>query len=141
MDEAGEAARSERSQTLVAFARDVLVNVLANLIAAAIIYLLTVATGLLPRTPLLVFAALSFIFASVAIGFYILAFRLGAQRRGLRFRALGIICAGMVIELNSFFTRDVTLWARIPLHIAGLVLIILGIQLMVSLRRVANRLK
>jgi len=39
------------------FARDGLVNVLANLVAAAIIYLLGVAVGLFPSRPLLVYSA------------------------------------------------------------------------------------
>ena len=39
------------------FARDVFVNVVANLVAAAIIYLLGVIAGLFPRSPGLVFAA------------------------------------------------------------------------------------
>jgi hypothetical protein len=47
------------------FVRDVLINVLANLVAAAIIYLLAVLAGVLPQAPFLVISAVALVVGTI----------------------------------------------------------------------------
>lgn len=51
----------------IRFTRDVAVNVVANLIAAAILYLLGAAAGLLPRSPYLIFSSAVLILVGLGI--------------------------------------------------------------------------
>ncbi|MGA4731006.1 hypothetical protein ACPB67_26625 [Micromonospora taraxaci] len=68
--EAGSTAspQAQRSSPSAKFARDVAVNVIANLVAAAIIYLLAAGFGLLPRSPYLIFTALTVVVMTAGCG-------------------------------------------------------------------------
>lgn len=58
----------QKPSTSLTFARDVAVNVIANLAAAAIIYLLAAGFGLLPRSPYLIFTALTTVAMAAGCG-------------------------------------------------------------------------
>lgn len=75
------------------FARDVAVNVLANLVAAAIIYLLGLAAGLLPRSPILIWVAV--VMAAGAAGGAILGSKVVYSRRGRYISSVGIGAFGL----------------------------------------------
>jgi hypothetical protein len=69
------------------FTRDVAVNVIANLVAAAIIYLAAALAGLLPRSPGLLFAATIVILTAVAFVIFFLALATRGRVRGYFFGA------------------------------------------------------
>ncbi len=89
---AGTERTAGRRAPLATFGRDVGVNVLANLIAAAIIYLLGVLAGLLPRSPQLLVAASLVVLSSLtfALGTVLIP-RIGDHRWRRAVRTLMII--------------------------------------------------
>lgn len=80
-DEVAENSSAEaRMRSGRQFGRDVLVNVLANLVAGAIIYMAGVFAGLLPRSPALLYASALLILAALGV----LLFLAGLIMRGDR---------------------------------------------------------
>ncbi|MFI6779624.1 hypothetical protein [Micromonospora sp. NPDC050276] len=61
------ATPAQPPRPLFRFARDTGSNVLANLIAAAVVYLLGVVGGLLPRSPYLVILSIMFVFGGLGV--------------------------------------------------------------------------
>ncbi|MFY1686472.1 hypothetical protein [Plantactinospora sp. WMMB782] len=102
--------RSERHNSRSRFTRDVAVNVLANLVAAAIIYILAVVGGYLRANNLIVDWALAVIWvaavATVAAGLDELSHRL--RWRWWSFEkalAVGLVATGVFV-----FVVDIRLW-------------------------------
>lgn len=83
------------------FARDVLVNVLANLIAAAVIYLAGAGAGLLPSSPQLIAASLSMILACAFFGLVIISRFTGGHLR-YQMTTAGIAISGPAMMAATF---------------------------------------
>jgi hypothetical protein len=87
-----------RFRQMPRLARQVLINVLANLIAAAIIYLLGLATGIFPRVDTLVLvAALVLTCAAAAVPHALADAQPRRKRRWVRRGAYGSIAFGSVM--------------------------------------------
>jgi hypothetical protein len=97
-----EPNRSARSPMpgLMKFARDVAVNVLANLVAAAVIYLAGAATGVLPRSPKLILGSLSTVLLIGFLGIFVIS-RFMSERKRLYASAIGLALAGTAIALGA----------------------------------------
>lgn len=78
----GPVSGSQQSNNRLArFLRDVSVNVLANLVAAALVYLASASAGLLPTSPQLVAASISTILGVAFLAMFVVSRFLREQRR------------------------------------------------------------
>lgn len=122
---AGEKEVEASSQAKVSspsrkFARDVAVNVVANLAAAAIVYLLASVFGLLPRSPYLILTALTVLALTAGLG-------LGAVGLALRGKAKIYTLGTALVVMGASgllvpFIRDsgLTGWEKSWLPVASL---------------------
>jgi cytochrome bd-type quinol oxidase subunit 2 len=135
----------EQSRTRLrpAFARDVLVNVLANLIAAAIIYLLAAAANVLPRNAVVIRAAVLILVGAVAYPATIFSglIRNPKRRRLVLVSALVALAAafglGYVLFPNAMNWHPKSWWEFLAYPATFLVLYII----FVSKIRLERRLK
>jgi uncharacterized membrane protein len=120
-----------RTRLRPAFARDVLVNVLANLIAAAIIYLLAAAANLLPRNTVVIRAAVLILVGAVAYPAMIFSglIRNPKRRRLVFVSALVALAAAFglayVLFPNAMNWRPKSWWEFLAYPAAFLVLCII----------------
>jgi hypothetical protein len=123
------------------FLRDLAVNVLANLIAAYIVYLIGVAVGAFPRYRVLLSLIMAiatggggnFIYSVLLIK-NVQQSRAGDEQR-LRALGLGAIGLGVVTLLATFAAGDMLpLWERLVHAASGVAIVFLGGS--VTLRRV-----
>jgi len=109
------------------FARDVVVNVLANLIAAAVIYLLGILVGLFPRTTGAVNLAITVILVASFIVLAIAAIsrsrmhpKRPAYRKSLYVSAIAGIACGISAAAGSLLLPRLPIFERITGTIGGL---------------------
>jgi hypothetical protein len=129
----------ERYEGVKRLLRDVGVNLVANLLAAAIIYLLGAFVGLLPRSPYLIVTALTLIGLSAGLVLPVVVLAVRNPRRKLDFAAVTFICTGAGIALapltgNGFEGDPV----EIGQIVFGLVCVVFGGAWLVVLRRVTR---
>ncbi|MGK5680234.1 hypothetical protein [Actinoplanes sp. URMC 104] len=101
------AAEHERYQSqgqgLAGFPRDVLVNVLANLIAAAIIYLLGVLFDLLPRSSAAIILSILFSLYALTMALMTVGGILRKRSSGKRLFGLGTLLLGVMMLAGSIY--------------------------------------
>jgi hypothetical protein len=126
-----------RRSSMTAFGRDVGVNVLANLVAAAIIYLLGVATGLFPKRELAI--ALSIIVAGGSVALLLLVAAAYLSRRNspkwLPVAGAGMLTLGLIMALSPFLGVGESLLYKIGYLISGLLAMALGVMCFVIFRK------
>jgi len=132
--------QAQRARPYIRFARDVSVNVIANLAAAAIIYLLGSAAGLLPRSPQLIFTSVFVVVMTAGFG-------LGVAGLALRGNAKIYTSGAALIVLGAAgvlapFIKDsgLTTWEKSWLPIASAATFTLG-WIIVIFNRKMNRLR
>lgn len=119
-------ARVKRqAETFAKFCQQVGINVLANLIAAAIVYLVAVLTGLLPTSPRTTLLAASFIFMASAIILFPFA-RSMSGKRGFLLAGVVLILIGVAAVIAPLASSKLG-WEGVILPIVGWVTIIMGI--------------
>jgi len=91
----------QRSGSAGWFARDVAVNVIANLVAAAIIYLVGVAAGLLPKSPDIYVTAIVIVLFAGGLAIYAVGKFYFTGRNETRAIAISMIALGLVGPLVS----------------------------------------
>ncbi|MGW3888208.1 hypothetical protein ACWD69_05935 [Micromonospora chokoriensis] len=139
--EEGSAASTatRRSSPSSKFARDVAVNVIANLAAGAIIYLLAAAFGLLPRSPYLIFTALTVVsmIAGCGLGAVGLALRGDAKLYTLGAALIVMGTSGMLAP----FIKDsgLTGWEKFWLPIASSGALAVGLIIIATMRRLRRQ--
>ncbi|MFC6017231.1 hypothetical protein ACFP2T_13565 [Plantactinospora solaniradicis] len=126
-----ENSRRQDARGLRKFAYDVGVNVLANLVAAAIIYLLGTAAGVLPSDPRLIGSALFVIFGMAGIGFVVASQVVPRGRIGRRLFDLAQFCVAGFLGVagllqSSTFWRWMLLYGAISMLAAAVVTIATG---------------
>jgi hypothetical protein len=112
--------------------RDILVNVIANLIAAAIIYLFGALVGLLPSEPSAILIATGFL--TMVLGLlsfavaktYSLSKNQQKQDVSLAFFAISIFLVSLTSILGAFFPDPLSWWERIGYLLMGLVGLLLS---------------
>jgi predicted tellurium resistance membrane protein TerC len=112
---------TSRRQGSIRFARDVGVNVLANLIAVPILYLIGVLAGLFPRDPQAIALAITIVL-SVAFLLVGLVSQFLKGTRQLKALCLSIVLAGCMILVSGIADIDIDVpfprWAIILWGIA-----------------------
>ncbi len=124
------------------FARDVVVSVLANLIAAAIIYLLGLLAGLFP----LVHAAVELSLGVLVLGSMLVAMTstVGARtrvfhaKRSMYVIAVALIVGGVALLIGSWLVFRASGWDRTVGVVSGFLLAVLGVMLVWLLRFAAR---
>ena len=117
------------------FSRDVGVNVLANLIAAAVIYLLAVMTGLLPNSPRVTLLAASVVLMALALVLFAFTYTLSGKRR---FVASGLVLIlGGIASVIVPFASIKSDWSAAILPLLGWTAILMG-AFMIHHRRLGD---
>ncbi|MCO1616767.1 hypothetical protein M8C11_18805 [Micromonospora sp. CPM1] len=130
------AGHDQPPSAVAKFARDVGVNVIANLVAAAVVYIAAVVGGLLPRSPYLIVA--SAVVVLVSIGMALGALGLVVRNHvGLYFLGIALIAMGVGALTFPFFgdlliADPVERWLS-PL--GGVGAITVGVSAIVNVRR------
>lgn len=115
-------ARADSAGRLRPFARDVAVNVLANLVAGAILYLIGAAAGLLPRTPLTIVPALGVLFFGIYLAGVFVKGPWGFRLMSISF---ALTAAGGAVVLYAIGGNDVWAWSLAGVAILLVLLAIL----------------
>jgi predicted membrane channel-forming protein YqfA (hemolysin III family) len=126
----------ESRQTIKTWTRDVTVNVIANLIAAAVIYLLGVFAGILPRSPYLIALAAFSILATVGAG--LMVFDL-MRAKPSHFGAIGVILIGVIVMFLALSSDVLASPAGIVFLSIGVVFILAGAYLLYLFRAEKRR--
>jgi hypothetical protein len=106
-------ARGRGGTAFVRFARDVSINVIANLVAAAVIYLADTVSGLLPRSTYVI----AFAVVIVLFGASLLLLALGLALRGpatLYLLGVAQIALGIALSCCRSLTRTRSPGSRLP---------------------------
>jgi hypothetical protein len=122
----------------VTFARDVMVNVVANLVAGAIIYLLGVAAGLFPHSTQLIAASLTTVLSVTVFATFIAARFLRGNKK-LYAGSVAIFLGGAANTASTFtgknYFEPIPLWAT---FILGIIVMGGGIVFWVAARMVSR---
>jgi hypothetical protein len=116
-----EADTARRARGRQQFARDVLINVLANLIAAAVIYLAGAIAGVLPRRPGLIFVSVTLLIAGLGFAAAIAGVvTKGPRKSGLHGIALALLS---IVTASTPFVpgANTTLLDKIGYPASGLI--------------------
>ncbi|WP_433530461.1 hypothetical protein ACQPYA_30670 [Micromonospora sp. CA-263727] len=130
-----DSSEPERSAAASRFARDVLVNVLANLIASAVIYLLGAAGGLLPKSPYLIWTSVAILLMAVGVGLAVLSQFLprGPNRRMVF--GISLIPFGVAGVLIPFFSENLDASNRVVIPASGVAAVVNGVIFILLARR------
>jgi hypothetical protein len=114
--EGANKSRQESQRSFIKFARDVGINVVAKLIAAAAIYLVGVIAGVFPTSPAAIYSAAVFIGLAACIGIAIIAQVMQWREVDIKVFKLvsltsGIVAGGTGIVLS--ITSPAGVWVRI----------------------------
>jgi hypothetical protein len=145
-------------RTSAPFLRDVAVNVVANLVAAAVIYLVGVLAGVFPREPRVILAAVAVLLFSAALSLTVLLSRLASRarrngidrRRATTFYRIGAITfatlaasavAMSILEIRNDFGmfRILPIWLRAIAAVPVVAVAALSIVKAMQLWRKASR--
>jgi hypothetical protein len=113
-------------QTARRLARDVLVNVVANLVAAAVIYLIGVVAGLLPSSPIAIAAAAALTLGGLGLAIMVLSVTFVGGRVAIYAVAFGFVLAGASLMAAPLVVDGLWLSDKIGLPILGFLCISLG---------------
>lgn len=130
-----------RRQRIASFASNVFVNVLANLIAAGIIYIGGTAFGLFPRSPQAIAASITVVLAG-GIGLLLLLDDVLRGEQGATAALLTIVLFGAIGITAGI--ADVQVYPAVPRwahSVSGTALLILGARRMRSRRQLRRRIK
>jgi drug/metabolite transporter (DMT)-like permease len=132
-----------RRASLLRFARDVAVNVLANLLAAAVIYVVGAFAGLLPKSRDLITVSVVIIVAGVALLVAAVGYTFFGGRARLHIVSAGIFVLGIYFLLAPLAPDGLDTVDRILAPFMGFALValsVLGEIIMYSTRRDGTRL-
>jgi peptidoglycan/LPS O-acetylase OafA/YrhL len=131
-----------KQQRLASFARDVAVNVLANLIAAAVIYAGGAAFGIFPRSPGALWSALLTIFLGGYVGLTIVGESM-KDDRVVAAISLAFFGAGLAVAVPAGidWSPDTPPWGKIAIGVALVALAILWLRAVRRDRRAQQRIK
>ena len=122
------------------FARDVGVNVLANLIAAAIVYLLGAAAGLLPRSPGALIPATALV-AAACFWILMVLVKFGPERYWALAYGVANYCAGVALVAGyQAFGSSRPFWLVVVYAGGAFLMGTASVTLHVMQRRLSNRL-
>ena len=118
--------RSRIWQAATSFGRDITVNVIANLVAAAVVYLGGVSAGLLPQSPKLVAASVTTLLSFTGIALFAVSRMLRGVKR-LYTAAAMMIAIGVTFSISVFtgtnYFEPIPTWLT---FVFGLVVIAFG---------------